>query len=646
MKEKERMMKISSIIAIFGCLVAVVCFGRQRSDFEDVQFCSLRLGIEYDLTGNGANTIYELEEGSQFGVLQVNEDGTIVARTENKYALIVPRSSDLVDHQKVYGPRYYRYVGTGHFSFSAVDRKNTVRKFKEVSQREFEKIEAFRQELLARIEEQKRMHRRQACLDKVLSGIRDLTDDEKTINFTYEKVGEKYDEVYRKTGSESDAEAMAKVAADALLDILVKENEKKELAKKKEFEEWTRTHPEEYAEMLKAEEEERQRKAKLKLEAELAENDKRMGVIKAAAESFRESNPIGAVPKDIDELRKFKLRISLPRRDVWGAELSYDCTAKAFSIISNGPDGKKGTQDDIVHIVEACKPEESPIARTVASLQKRVAELSREVKAYSAAKIPSICGFRFGSESDGLVEGGEKTVALEKPFRKCTDAVLRYAGQVNLRLTQVILVGRFSQENGGPAQSHDEGRKIADLLGRNFKMRFGVVDREGCIVASCQSDGMKVEIRNDTICQDGTGDVILTVSFEDQNLQKLLNDLDVAFGELEVAERNYEAARKSAASQGGTHHKSSSSEEVDNEGLDVLSGVSSEVKSEDAAKADKDDADKGDFAKEQLKSIKEFRKRMEERRKAQAQLNLQKPSRRRSGIIESKGEGRPISTTD
>ena len=388
-------MKISSIIFVFGCLVAVVCFGRQRNDFEGVEFCSLRLGIEYDLTSNGANTIYELEEGSQFGVLQVNEDGTIVARTESKYALIVPRSSDLVDHQKVYGPRYYRYVGTGNFSFSAVDRKNTVRKFKEVSQREFERIEAFRQELLARIEEQKRMHRRQACLDRVLSGIGDLTDDEKTINFTYEKVGEKYDEAYRKTGSESDAEAVAKEAADALLDILVKENEQKELAKQKEFEEWKRTHPEEYAEMLKAEEAERQRKAKLKLEAELAENDKRMGKIKDAVESFRESNPLGAVPKDIGELRKFRLRIALPRHDAWGTEFVYECSAKAFSIISCGPDCKKGTQDDIVQRVDSFTIEQSPIAREIASRRKAFLEMKKDLETYTGAKIPSICGFKW-----------------------------------------------------------------------------------------------------------------------------------------------------------------------------------------------------------------------------------------------------------
>ena len=640
MKEKERMMKISSIIAIFGCLVAVVCFGRQRSDFEDVQFCSLRLGIEYDLTGNGANTIYELEEGCQFGVLQVNEDGTIVARTENKYALIVPRSSDLVDHQKVYGPRYYRYVGTGHFSFSAVDRKNTVRKFKEVSQREFEKIEAFRQELLARIEEQKRLQRRQDCLDKVLSGIRELTDDEKTINFTYQKVGEKYDEAYRKTGSESDAEAVAKEAADALLDILVKEKEKKELAKKKEFEEWAKKHPEEYAEILKAEEAERQRKAKLKLEAELSENDKRMNKIKVAVESFRESNPQGVVPKDIGELRKFRIRIALPRHDAWGSEFAYECSAKVFSIISCGPDSKRGTPDDIVQSVKSFAIEESPIARDVASRRKAFLEMTKELESYTGMKIPSICGFKFGSKG----EGAEKKVALEKSFRKCTEAILRYGGLPSPRLTQVVLVGRIPQDKGGIALSHDECRKIVDLIERNYKIRIGVVDRNGCIVATGQSEGMKVEIRNDLLYQDETDDSILTVSFEDQKLQSLLAKLDVALNELEEAEKDYAQMVKSASSADKGGVSPDAEDAVDDEGLDVLSGAKIEQQEGEAAKPEEAQGDSR--IKKEIESIKEFRKRMEERRREQSQRAAQEVRRRRSGIIEAKGEGRPISTTD
>ena len=638
---KEKMIRKTFVVAS-AFIAAAVCFGRQWNDFEDVNFCSLALAIDSDL--HDANTIYELDEGGSFGVDHVNEDGTIVTHRGYKYVLIVPRSNDVVDNQLFYGPRYYRYAGVGRFAVSANSKTSTVRKFKEVSQREFEKIEEFRHELLARIEQEKHLHRRQVCLDKALAGIRELTDDEKTINFTYEKVGEKYDEAYRKTASESKAETVAKEAADALLDILLKEKEKKELAKKKEFEEWAKTHPEEYAEMLKAEEAERQRKAKLKLDAELAENGTRMEKIKVAVEAFRESNPLGIVPKDIGELRKFRLRIALPRHDVWGAEYAYECTAKKFAIISCGPDGKRGTQDDIIKSVEAFVPEQSPIAREIANRRKMIAEMSKKLDEYSGTKIPSICGFKFGSKAVDLGETPEKRIVLAKPFRKCSEAILRYSGQRSSRLTQVILVGRISQDKGGVVVSHDECRRIVGLLERNYKVRFGVVDRNGCIVAASQSDGIKVEIRNDTVYQDETDDSILTVDFEDQKLQSMITKLDVAVDELEEAEKSYAQLVKDANASTEGNSPSPAMDTIDDEGLDVLSGANAGQQDASSTKSGGGLVD--DHVKKEIESIKKFRKKMEERRKEQAREFAEDARRRRLGIIESKGEGRPISTTD
>lgn len=638
----EKKISIRNAFVVAAAFIAAACFGRQRNDFEDVNFCSLALAIDSDL--HDANTIYELDEGGSFGVDLVNEDGTIVTHRGYKYVLIVPRSNDVVDNQLFYGPRYYRYAGVGRFAVSANSKTSQVRKFKEVSQREFEKIEEFRHELLARIEQEKHLHRRQVCLDKALAGIRELTDDEKTINFTYEKVGEKYDEAYRKTASESKAEAVAKEAADALLDILLKEKEKKELAKKKEFEEWAKTHPEEYAEMLKSEEAERQRKAKLKLETELAENGKRMEKIKAAVEAFRESNPLGAVPKDIGELRKFRLRIALPRHDVWGSEYAYECTAKKFAIVSCGPDGKKGTQDDIIQSVEAFVPEQSPIAREIANRRKAIAEMSKKLDEYSGAKIPSVCGFKFGSKALDLGETSEKRIALAKPFRKCPEAILRYCGLRLPRLTQVILVGRISQDEGGVVASHDECRRIVGLLERNYKVRFGVVDRNGCIVAASQSDGIRVEIRNDTVYQDESDDSILTVDFEDQKLRSMIVKLDVAVDELEEAEKSYAQLVKEANASTGGNSPSSAMDTSDDEGLDVLSGASVGQQDESGTKSEGEQVD--GHIKKEIESIKEFRKKMEERRKEQARKFAEEVRRKRLGIIESKGEGRPISTTD
>ena len=208
----------------------------------------------------------------------------------------------------------------------------------------------------------------------------------------------------------------------------------------------------------------------------------------------------------------------------------------------------------------------------------------------------------------------------------------------------MILVGRISQDKGGVVVSHDECRRIVGLLERNYKVRFGVVDRNGCIVAASQSDGIKVEIRNDTVYQDETDDSILTVDFEDQKLQSMITKLDVAVDELEEAEKSYAQLVKDANASTEGNSPSPAMDTIDDEGLDVLSGANAGQQDARSTKSGGGLVD--DHVKKEIESIKEFRKKMEERRKEQARKFAEDARRRRLGIIESKGEGRPISTTD
>ncbi|MBS1788748.1 MAG: type II secretion system protein GspG [Acidobacteria bacterium] len=67
--------------------------------------------------------------------------------------------------------------------------------------------------------------------------------------------------------------------------------------------------------------------------------------------AYQKANGQYAVTEEISELLDFlspRYMSVAPRFDLWGKEFEYRGTASNYSLFSAGPDGKKGTSDDLV----------------------------------------------------------------------------------------------------------------------------------------------------------------------------------------------------------------------------------------------------------------------------------------------------------
>ena len=610
---------------------------------EDTSFRSLGEAIKYDLTFDAQNTVFELEEGSWMKVLQINEDGSIsVGVNDGTYALLVMRG-DYVDGNLICGPKYFRLNGTGKFSFNTISKDRTVRKFREVSEREAEQIDAIKQEQAAIIERQRYEAKRLGIAKMALKELHTLTDDEKVLNDAYDKVQKIYDEAYKKTLSENDAKAAAIEMASRLIGVVKKEIEAERVRKEKEFQKWAKEHPEEYKEMLRAEEEERRRKAKEKLDAEIAENTKRMEKIRDTVEKYRRSNARGLAPETFKDVCK-STRFFLNPFDPWGGRFEYLAEGGKFKLMSFGPDRRTGTDDDIVMSVDALQNDELPAQRELVRVRKLLSEKSKEVDGYKSDFIPNICGFTFGSKKPIEVRGVEQAVNLKKSFRDCKTAILVYGGECSPRLISVCLVAKYAIEDDGEVAAKQEAEKVMKMLERHYGVRFSTSYGGNSVVGTCSNKGKQITVRNDALIEDAENQIALTVEFADLTLSRILKDLDELFAQAEECEQNAKTTVIPPQKQ------KEMVEKVDDEGLDVLTEDAAAASNgkemqEDVKKPTEADSELPSSVKEQIEEIRQFRERMKKRGE-ERQREAEVSSGKRSGIIEAKSEGPVISTSE
>jgi len=71
----------------------------------------------------------------------------------------------------------------------------------------------------------------------------------------------------------------------------------------------------------------------------------------AGLQAYQQAHGQYAVTDEIDELLDYlsPRHIPLPSRfDLWGKQFDYDGSAASYRLISAGPDGKRGTKDDLI----------------------------------------------------------------------------------------------------------------------------------------------------------------------------------------------------------------------------------------------------------------------------------------------------------
>ena len=621
-------MKLRRMILTSAMVLALPFAGIAAHSIDLENIGDLTLAIQWGKTSG----VYELGEGDFLRITNFTEEGNPIVSIGNKNAIIVS-NHDYVTGDLILG-KYFRAVGRYKITLSLLNRVDFFPKFKELSSGEVEQVEAEKHRLAAKEAQRIYEVRRMRAVRRALSEIELITDDMKIINDAYANAAKVYDKSYRETQSTSVAERVAQEFADKLINDIKCENERR-------LREWAKNHPEEYDAMIKAQEEERQRRAKAKLDAELAENAKRMSLFKDMVDKFRMANDHGIAPKSRKELQAFIGVRAVPKFDAWDNEYQYESNGSAFSIRSGGPDGNKGTADDIIVRVSELAEEELPINRRIAEARSEVVKKQKDLAAYKGEFIPSICGFAFGTKAK-LGDDSERIVTLSRPFRQCKEAVLQYEGQYEPRLIAVCVFARFDSQDF--EQSCSEGMKISNMLERKYDIKLQTVQNAGGIVSSYSGQGMEITVRNDTIMQDDPEHIILSIMFRDKHLSSKIAKLDSAVVCLEECEKAQKASAVAAPSEVKV-------ELTDDEGFDVLTGA---VKNEEVHRCEEShDKDSGEGAQvlsdEQVEELRAFRERMQtmqkEIQRSKVTASQRKAATKKtSGIIEAKSEGPVIST--
>ena len=268
-------MKCRSTILALVILFALPFTGTcARKEFSLDNLLDLKFAIGSGIILPGA--IYELSSEDRLVVFRVADRNTPVVVVDGKFALVVANGS-YVDGDSIYGARYFKSDGIGQYNYK--DDVLTVRKFRELSYKESARIEE--EKLRWEAEKAQRIYEagRIRAIKRALSEIELLTDDRKVIDNAFVNAASVYDSRYQQTESTTEAERAVQEFANKLIGDIKRENERR-------FQNWAKEHPEEYAAMLKAQEEERQRRAKAKLDRELSENAKRMAEFKEFAENL------------------------------------------------------------------------------------------------------------------------------------------------------------------------------------------------------------------------------------------------------------------------------------------------------------------------------------------------------------------------
>lgn len=125
----------------------------------------------------------------------------------------------------------------------------------------------------------------------------------------------------------------------------------------------------------------------------------------------------------------------------------------------------------------------------------------------------------------------EEVKPLLRPFRCCSEAILRYAGDIDPRLVDVVLVGRVPEKNGGSARVVQEGPICASLIEKKFEIKLHTSPVGEYIVGSyLRNNVFGIELRNDgTDVIDGEEYAVLTIEWRDLFLEALIakRDADV-----------------------------------------------------------------------------------------------------------------------
>ena len=379
------------------------------------------------------------------------------------------------------------------------------------------------------------------------------------------------------------------------------------------------------------------------MDAEIAENTKRMEKIRETVEKYRLSNGRGLAPESFKDVRK-STPFFLDPFDPWGSKFDYLAEGGRFKLTSFGPDRKPGTDDDIVIAVDALQNDELPVQKELVRVRKLLSEKSKEVDGHKSDFIPSICGFTFGAKKPVEVRGAEQVVDLKKPFRDCKTAILVYGGECSPRLLSVCLVAKYAIDDDGEVAAKQEAEKVMKMLERHYGVRFSTSYGGNGVVGTCSNKGKQITVRNDAVIEDAANQIALTVEFVDLALSRNLKDLDELFAQTEECELNAKAALMAPQRQ------KEKVEKADDEGLDVLTGgaaASSSCKEtqEDVKEPTDADSKLPTSVKEQIEEIRRFRERMKKRGE-ERQREAEGASEKRTGIIAAKSEGPVISTSD
>ena len=205
----------------------------------------LENAIRWRNSSEGA--IYELKGNLPIKTFAKEGDYPIVA-VGNEMAIIVSRNK-YVNGDHIL-EKYFRKDGRVKITSILSNTVDFLPKFQALSSQEVEQIEEAKQRWEAEKAQWKYEAGRMRAINRALSEIELLTDDRKVIDRAYENAATVYDKCYQKTKSTKAAEKAMREFADKLIEDIKRENERR-------VQNWAKEHPEEYAAMLKAQEEER-----------------------------------------------------------------------------------------------------------------------------------------------------------------------------------------------------------------------------------------------------------------------------------------------------------------------------------------------------------------------------------------------------
>lgn len=611
---------VESSLALIVTFVPMLLSGRIS---DDACFVSLMSAVRDGGGTFSPNVIYELDAGECAAVSYVSEDGQY-AVLEGDGGMVIRVEGSYSAGDKIKGPRWFKALAEEDGREQSV----TNQILHELSRSEEDELKKTKQRAEKQRLQREYEETRGAALRVIRQNLAELTDDGACADEAYQKILSFYDVVYEKMKSHQDAKEAAEEFAPELLAEVKNEFDVKHHRTGNEFQEWVRTHPEEYAEEMKVQEEVRKRKREESREKEIKETLRRMSEIQSIAECFRQTNAFAFAPENLDEMRRFSLR-DFSLSDAWGEAFGYRSQAGSFRILSRGPDRKAETEDDLIVDVESPGKDDWPVSARIRALQMQISEQIKMLDSYRGKIIPSICGFKFGTPGWER----ERVVKLARPFRDCSEAILQYYGTMKPRLASVCLLAKYRDDAKGVLESQTEGLKVISLIERNYGVKMTVAKNPPYFVGQYLGDDFEIVVRNDQFLRDCGESHPLFVRFDDIRLKGEVEELDFLFSRLEKEECIL------AKGPCRRMEKEVPASETD-DGFDVLSSEE-EQPVEDLRRP------YSCAGKRQTEEIPKLDRALPGSPPPEGRSRsgvVRRP--RRTGIIEAKGEGRPISTTE